>query len=133
MLERRSTIDRYAADLEMAQMVFNKLSNVQGASEQQVCRAAVQAKRVELKLSGAKLAQAEYYLDTLKARLDFLEARSAGGCATKTEETELAWARQAVPINSATVARLATEAEQRKVELEELLKQAQLIEDGSRF
>lgn len=127
MLEKRSAIDGCVADLEMAQKTLYQISNGQGASEEQIHKAAIHAKRLELKLAVAKLGQAEYYLSSLTARVDFLEARlSCDGGATKTEREELIWAREALPINKATVVRLTDEAELRKRELDEMLKQIEL-------
>jgi hypothetical protein len=127
MLEKRSTIDGCVADLEMAQKTLYQISNGQGASEEQINKAAIHAKRLELKLAVAKLGQAEYYLSSLSARVDYLEARlSRDGVATKTEREELIWAREALPINKATVTRLTDEVELRKRELDEMLKQIDL-------
>src|SRR5262249_45890772 len=122
MIDKRSVYDRCVADLEMAQMAFDRMVEGRDASETQLRKAAVHAKKLEFKLAAAKLAQAEYHLDALKTRLDFLEARCAreeGG--TKREQAELAWARGAAPVNSATVTRLKAELEVCKRELEALL------------
>jgi hypothetical protein len=68
MLEKRSAIDGCVADLEMAQKTLYQISNGQGASEEQIHKAAIHAKRLELKLAVAKLGHAEYYLSSLSAR-----------------------------------------------------------------
>ena len=75
MLDKRSAIDGCVADLAMAQKTLYQISNGQGASEEQIHKAAIHAKRLELKLALAKLGQAEYYLSSLSARVDYLEAR----------------------------------------------------------
>ena len=125
MLEKRSAIDGCVADLEMAQKTLYQISNGQDASEEQIHKAAIHAKRLELKLAVAKLGQAEYYLSSLTARVDYLEARlGRDGVATRTEREELIWVREALPINKATVARLSDEVELRKRELNELLRPA---------
>ncbi len=74
-----------------------------------------------LKKAAARLERkAEYYLSSLMARADFLEARCAQGNAVKREMEELAWVREALPINKATVARLSIEMEKQKRELDAL-------------
>ena len=127
MIDKRSAYDRCVADLEMAQMVLNNMENGQKASEEQLQKAALEAKRLEVKLAAAKLAQSEYHLDSLKARLDFLQARCADEGATKRELAELTWARNAVPVNSSMVVRLAADLEQRKQELEAMLTHTELV------
>jgi len=129
MLEKRSTIDACVADLEMAQKVFNSLSNNQSASNDQIRRAAIDAKKLEVKLAAAKMAHAEYYLASLAARADYLEARcSREELVTRREKEELAWIREALPLNNATVIRLASELEKQKRELEALLNPVELVE-----
>lgn len=126
MVEKRCAIDGCVADLEMAQKTLLHISNGSGASEGQIRKAAIHAKRLELKLAVAKLGQAEYYLSMLSARVDYLEARCGrDGVAAKSESEELVWAREALPINNATVTRLTNELETQKRELEEMLKQAE--------
>jgi len=126
MLEKRFTIDTCAADLQAAQKMFDHLSNSRNASQDQVQKAAFHAKKLELKLAAAKLAQAEYYLASLTARIDFLEARcSQEHGATRREREELAWAREALPINSVTVSRLAAELERGRQELHKLQKRVE--------
>lgn len=122
MTDKRSAYDRCVADLEMAQMMLNQIAGKQDAPAEEIHKAAVEAKKLEIQLAATKLAQADYHLDALKARLDFLTARAASaGGASKREQAELEWARTAVPINSSTVARLASELEQRKQELVEMV------------
>lgn len=121
MTDKRAAYDRCLADLEMAQMLFNQVANKPDAQLDEIRKAAIEAKKIEVQLASTKLAQADYHLDALKARLDFLEARAAAeGGASKRERAELEWARTAVPVNTSTVARLAKELEQCKRELEEL-------------
>ncbi len=122
MIDKRSAYDRCVADLEMAQMILNQIAGKPDASAEEIHKAAVETKKLEIQLAATKLAQADYHLDALKARLDFLAARAASaGGASKREQAELEWARTAVPINSSTVARLASELEQRKQELVEMI------------
>ena len=122
MTDKRSAYDRCVADLEMAQMMLSQIAGKQDARAEEIHKAAVEAKKLEIQLAATKLAQADYHLDALKARLDFLTARAAvEGGLSKREQSELEWARTAVPINSSTVARLATELEQHKQELAEML------------
>jgi chromosome segregation ATPase len=132
MIDKRSAYDRCVADLEMARIVLHNMENGRNASEEELHRAKVHTKQLELKLAAAKLAQADYHLNSLRARLDYLEARCAReDVATKREQAELAWAREAVPVNTATVARLAAEFERHKRELEELSSEAELIESAA--
>jgi hypothetical protein len=78
----------------------------------------LRAKELEVRLATVRLAQSEYHLGTLKARLGYLEARtSRPGCSTKIEEQELTWARGALPSNSAAVLELAEELSRLKKEL----------------
>lgn len=134
MLEKRSAIDACVVDLEMAQKVFNNLSNNQNASAEQIRRAAIEAKKIEVKLAAAKLGHAEYYLASLAARADYLEARAAQEeLVTRREKEELAWIREALPINNATVARLSIELEKQKRDLEALLNPAELVGSDSPF
>lgn len=128
MLEKRSTIDSCVADLEMAQKIFNNLTSNHGASDEQIRRAAIETKKLEVKLAAAKMAHAEYYLASLAARLDYLEVRcSREELVTRREKEELAWIREALPVNNETVTRLASELEKHKRELEALLNPAELI------
>jgi hypothetical protein len=120
MTDKRSAYERCVADLEMARMLFKRVSSQQQTSSDEVQRVALEAKRLEIKLAAAKLAQSEYHLDALRARVDYLETRSSRDRATKQEEAELEWARGALPVNTATVARLAQELELRKQELDDL-------------
>ncbi|HXG94165.1 MAG TPA: hypothetical protein VNN73_17610 [Blastocatellia bacterium] len=106
----------------MAQIILSNMTESKSATEGQIHEARVKAKKLEIKLAGAKLAQAEFYLDLLKARVDYLEARAARGDAiTKREQAELEWVREALPVNSATVERLAAELERQRRELELIL------------
>jgi hypothetical protein len=121
MIEKRYIVDRCVAELEMAQMTLNNLSSGQSASQDEILRAAIKAKRLEVKLAMARLAQTEYYLDSLKARREYLEVRCSQGSATGREHEEYKWIKSALPINSATVARLSEELDRRKAELEQLM------------
>jgi hypothetical protein len=126
MIDKRSAYERCMADLEMAQMVLNNIANGRDASEDQIRKAAIEAKKLEVKLAAAKLAQAEYHLDALSARLEFLERRCADAEASSREQAELQWARSAVPVNGSTTARLTADLKQRKQELENLLAQPEM-------
>lgn len=122
MTDKRSAYDRCVADLEMAQMMLNRIAGKQDVPAEEIHKAAVEAKKLEIQLAATKLAQADYHLDALKARLDFLNARAASAeGASKRERAELEWARTAVPINSSTIARLASELEQRRQELVDMM------------
>lgn len=120
MTDKRSAYERCVADLEMTRMLFKRATDRQSATASEIHRVALEAKRLEVKLAAAKLAQAEYHLDALRARVDYLETRTARDRATRREEAELEWARGALPVNSATVERLVAEFEQRKQELDAL-------------
>ena len=120
MTDKRSAYERCVADLEMARMLFKRVTSQQQTSADEVQRVALEAKRLEIKLAAAKLAQSEYHLDALRARVDYLETRSGRSRTTKQEEAELEWARGALPVNTETVTRLAEELEQRKRELDGL-------------
>lgn len=134
MFEKRSTIDACVADLEMAQKILNSLNNNQYASDEQIRRAAIEAKKIEVKLAVAKLGHAEYHLASLAARADYLEARcSQEERVTRREKEELVWVREALPINNSTVTRLSIELEKQKRELEVLLNSAELVGAASSF
>src|SRR5262245_23547138 len=107
MIERRHPIELYAIELERARATLAGLVRTSTAGGSEISGAAIRVKELETRLASARLAQAEYYLGTLKARVAFLEARtSRPGSATKSEEQELAWARDALPANTAAVSRL---------------------------
>ncbi|MEW6213239.1 MAG: hypothetical protein AB1631_33390 [Acidobacteriota bacterium] len=120
MLEKRFSINACAAEVEMARMTHKKLEGSLIASAEEIRKAAIETKRLEVKLAAAKLAQSEYYLSSLMARADFLEARCAQVNAVGRELEELAWICEALPINKATVARLSIEMEKLKRELDAL-------------
>ena len=120
MTDKRSAYERCVADLELARMLFKRVASRQNSTAGEIHRVAVEAKRLEVKLAAAKLAQTEYHLDALRARMDYLENRAARDRATRREEDELEWARAALPVNAAAVERLAAELEQRKQELSAL-------------
>lgn len=126
MTDKRSVYERCVADLELARMRFKRLASRQPAESGEIQRVAIEAKRLEVKLAATKLAQSEYHLDALRARMDHLEARKACDLATSDEKAELEWARDALPVNAAAVARLADELAQRKQELNALT-EARLI------
>lgn len=128
MLEKRFAIETCAADLQIAQKTLDHLANGQNTSQDEIGRAALKAKKLEVKLTAAKLAQSEYYLSSLRARIDYLQARcSQESGATQREQAELAWAREALPVNSQLVNRLAAELEKIKLELDALQKESRLI------
>ena len=120
MTDKRSAYERCVADLQMARMLFKRATSRQSATAGEIHRVALAAKRLEVKLAAAGLAQAEYHLDALRARIDYLETRAARDRASRREEAELEWARGALPVNTMTVERLVAELEQRKRELEAL-------------
>ena len=74
-----------------------------------------------MKLAAARLAQAEYHLEAVIARRQFLEARCSRGSATSTERDKLAWAIEALPATRETVATLAAEYDEQRRELASLL------------
>ena len=132
MTDKRSAYDRSVVDLQLAEVRLHDAISKQDASAEEIYHATVEKRKIEVRLVAARLAQAEYYLDALQARLDFLEARAArDGGATKREQAELEWARGAVPANAATVARLAEELEWRKQELEELTALTPIAKDAA--
>jgi hypothetical protein len=118
----------------MAQKILNSLNNNQSASGEQIRRAAIEAKKIEVKLAAAKLGHAEYHLASLAARADYLEARcSQEERVTRRELEELAWIREALPINNSTVNRLSTELEKQKRDLEALLNADEFLSLASSF
>jgi hypothetical protein len=117
MTDKRSVYERCVADLELARMRYKRAASRQQATPGEIQRVAIEAKRLEVKLAATKLAQAEYYLDALRARADHLVARVAHDLATSSEKAELEWAHGALPVNTATAARLADELAQRRQEL----------------
>jgi uncharacterized protein YhaN len=121
MNERRSPVDRYLADLEMAYSLFGDIDAVEGISAQRLGEVAVHAKRVEMKLAAARLAQAEFRLEALRARRDFLEARNSQGNATAMEIEALNCAIDSLPANRSEVARLTSLFESLRRELNSLL------------
>ncbi|HEY7546680.1 MAG TPA: hypothetical protein VID27_17445, partial [Blastocatellia bacterium] len=124
------SIDACTAEVEMAKMTYKNLAGSRMASAEEIRKAALEAKRLEVKLAAAKLAQSEYYLSSLMARADFLEARCAQGSAVKREREELAWIREALPINKATIARLSMEMEKQRRELDALQNEPLLAESA---
>jgi hypothetical protein len=124
MNERKSHVDRYLADLEMAYSLFGDIDSVEGISAERLSEVAVHAKRVEMKLAAARLAQAEFRLEALHARRDFLEARNAQGSATTSEIEALNWAIEALPANRSAVTQLTSVFESLRHELNCLVAQA---------
>ena len=120
MTESGSQADRYLADLEMVHRTFQDLSGP-GEPNQRLHQVNILAKKLEMKLAAAKLAQAEYCFDLLNARRDFLENRCAQGRATSKERDALDWASEALPLNESTVEELAAELDKHKRELELLI------------
>lgn len=125
MIERRHPSELYSIELERARAELSSLLKNPSSPVSEIRRITIRAKELEVRLLSARLAQAEYYLTTLKARLGFLEARSsASGASTRSEEQELTWARDAIPSNSAAVLKLAEELSRLKEELRMLASQA---------
>ena len=120
MTEKRSVYEQCVADLELARMLYKRVTSRPSAAANDIQRVAIEAKRLEVKLATTKLAQAEYHMDALRARVEYLETRVAQNRATVHEEAELEWAHSALPMNTVTLARLADELSQRKQELSAL-------------
>jgi len=132
MTDKRSAYDRCVVDLQLAEVRLHDAISQQDASAEEIYQATLEKRRLEVRLVATRLAQAEYYLDALRARLDFLDARAArAGGATRREQAELEWARTAVPANAATVTRLAAELEWRKQEFEELATLTLIAKDAA--
>jgi hypothetical protein len=131
MTDKRSTYEQCVADLELARMLYKRVTSRQNAAASDIQRVAAEAKRLEVKLATTKLAQAEYHLDALRGRLEYLESRAARGRATPSEESELEWARNALPANTTTVARLADELAERRQELNALLESGLVSTDAA--
>jgi len=121
MSESGSQADRYLADLEMVHRAFQDLSG-SGEPTRRLQQVNILAKKLEMKLAAARLAQAEYCFEALNARRDFLEARCAQGRATSKERDALDWASKALPLNESTVEELAAELDKHKRELDSLIK-----------
>jgi hypothetical protein len=129
MNERRSPVDRYLADLEMAYSLFGDIDTVEGISTERLGEVAVHAKRVEMKLAAARLAQAEFRLEALLARRDFLEARNAQGNATAMDIEALNCAIEALPANRSAVTQLTSLFESLRCELNSLLARGEVAID----
>ena len=125
MNERRSHVDRYLAGLEMAYSLVGGIDSVESVSTQRLSEVAVHAKRVEMKLAAAMLADAEFRLAALVARRDFLEARCAQGSATNKDIEALNWAIEALPANISAMTELTAAFEALRRELNSLLAQAE--------
>jgi chromosome segregation ATPase len=122
MIERRHPIELYAIELEKARATLAELIRTRTASGSEISTAAVRVKELEIRVASARLAQAEYYLGTLKARVAFLEARtSRPASVSNSEEQELAWARDALPANTSAVSRLSDELRHLREELRTLV------------
>jgi hypothetical protein len=104
----------------MVHRTFQDLSGP-GEPSQWLHQINILAKKLEMKLAAAKLAQAEYCFDLLNARRDFLENRCAQGRATSYERDALDWAYDTLPLNKSTVEELAAELDKHKRELELLI------------
>ena len=125
MSDSGSRVNSYLADLEKVHGAVTDLtSNGQGQSPERLQEVDILAKRLEIKLAAARLAQAEYCFEALSARRDFLEARCTQGRASHREREALDWACQALPIDELTVAALAAELDRHKRELDALIKTA---------
>jgi hypothetical protein len=124
MMERRHPIELYAIELERARSTLSGLASSRVALASEISNAAVRVKELEVRLTTARLAQAEYHLGSLKARLSYLEARAARQDeAARSEAQELAWTREALPANSATVSKLGQDLARLRDELRSLLAQ----------
>jgi hypothetical protein len=123
MSESGSRVSRYLADLELVNGVCADMS-AGGQSTQRLHEVNILAKKLEMKLTAARLAQAEYCFEVLSARRDFLEARCAQGRASYKEMDALDWASQALPLNALTVVELEAELDRHKRELDSLMKVA---------
>lgn len=123
MNESGFRVSSYLAELEKIQGVDTDL-NSKGQPAERLREVNILAKRLEIKLAAAKLAQAEYCFESLNARRDFLESRCAQGRASHREREALDWACQALPLNELTVAELAAELDRHKRELDSLIKTA---------
>ena len=121
MSERGSKVNRYLTDLELVHSSYADLSGP-GNPTERLHQVNILAKKLEMKLAAARLAQAEYCFEALSARRDFLEARCAEGRASCGERDALDWASQALPQNELTVAELAAELDKHKRELDSLVK-----------
>ena len=121
MSESGSRVDRYLVDLETLHAACTDLSS-QGQPTERLQEVNILAKKLEMKLAAARLAQAEYCYEALSARRDFLEARCAQGRASGGERDALDWVSQALPLNELTVAELAVELDRHKRELDSLIK-----------
>ena len=121
MSDSGSRVDRYLVDLEKIHGAFTDLSS-QVAPTERLQEVNILAKKLEMKLAAARLAQAEYCFEALSARRDFLEARCAQGRASVAERDALDWVSQALPVNELTVAELAAELDRHKRELDSLIK-----------
>jgi hypothetical protein len=126
MLEKRFSIEACAEDLEMARSVYSWLASSRRATEEEICIAAVEMGKLAVKLASARLAQAEFYLSSLVTRADYLKVRCESREAVKRDLAELAWIQNALPSNTTIIAELADEMEQRKRELEAILKQSEI-------
>ena len=123
MSERGSQVSRYLADLEMVHGAFEDLSGPE-KSTQRLHEINILAKKLEMKLAAARLAQAEYCFEALSARRDFLEARCEQGRASLRERDALDWASQALPLHELTVEELAAELDKHRRELDSMIKMA---------
>ncbi|PYP83736.1 MAG: hypothetical protein DMF61_22340 [Blastocatellia bacterium AA13] len=84
--------------------------------------AAVWAKQLEIKVAAANLGQAEYYLDRLKERVEYLQSRAQTESGiSRRELEELTWARSALSANVATMNALSEQLERGRRDLERLV------------
>ena len=120
MSESGSRVDRYLADLETVHGVVTDLSSRVQPNER-LQEVNILAKKLEMKLAAARLAQAEYCFEALSARRDFLEVRCAQGRASAGERDSLDWVSQALPLNELSVAEFAAEMDRHKRELDSLI------------
>ena len=120
MSDSGSRVNRYLVDQEKIHGAFTDLgSQVQPTERLQEVN--ILAKKLEMKLAAARLAQAEYCFEALSARRDYLEARCAQGRASGGERDALDWVSQALPVNESSVAEFAAELDMHKRELDSLI------------
>ena len=121
MSDSGSRVDRYLVDLEKIHGAFTDLSS-QVQPTERLQEVNILARKLEMKLAAARLAQAEYCFEALSARRDYLEVRCAQGRASDGERDALDWVSQALPLNELSVAEFAAELDMHKRELDSLIK-----------
>jgi hypothetical protein len=123
MIERRHPAELYAAELERARAHRAELLHSR-SSEAEIQAAEIRVKELEIRLAASRLAQAEFYLASLKARVGFLETRTANPeLAAPSDMQELAWASEALPANTIAVRELSEQLTRLREELKRLAAQ----------